>query len=305
MTYEQMKLFVAIAHSGTISEVAEKNNISHSAISRSISNLESTLGVTLFKRTRKGSFLTSEGEKAVELAQQIISLYEQMETLRHDPSLIEDIHIGTSTMESSDFIFQTISDFKSTYPEVTLHFSRMPLPDVALQLRRYEIDMGLSFFVEKEYQKIRQQFKCKKLLTTRLVVLFNPRSPLAQKSCITPADLGGHQFVLQDDPQVLSILRDMMGTHSFSIFSHFNQDTIIKQSVSRGSAVTFSAEAFIQSNPLVLSGGLKYAPIQQDGENHLMHYVCYYLPNKPLSLTKTAFVKFLEKTVHSQYLSAE
>lgn len=300
MTYEQMKLLVAIAQSGTISDVAEKSNISHSAISRSISNLESALGVTLFKRTRKGSLLTEEGKKAVEIAQQIIDLYGQLEALRQDTALVENLRIGSSTVESADFISHTIRTFKESYPNVLLHFYGMSLSDITAKLKCYEIDIGLSFFVESELQKIKQQFKYKKLLTTRLVTLFNPQSPLTQKSFVTPADLRGYRFVLQEDSKVLSVLKELMGDNGFSIFSHSNQDTIIKEAVSRGDAVTFASEAFILQNPMVISGDLKYAPVQIEGADIVMYYTYYYLPNKPLGLTKETFLKIMERAIAAQ-----
>jgi DNA-binding transcriptional LysR family regulator len=58
----QLRAFDAAAEHQGISRAAERLNLSQSAISQSIAQLEATLGTTLFQRRANGSFLTREGE---------------------------------------------------------------------------------------------------------------------------------------------------------------------------------------------------------------------------------------------------
>lgn len=57
-----LRAFETTATLASISQAAETLNLSQSAISQSIANLEMALGVSLFQRRSNGSFLTREGE---------------------------------------------------------------------------------------------------------------------------------------------------------------------------------------------------------------------------------------------------
>ena len=58
----QLRAFEATASLASISRAAERLHLSQSAISQSIANLETSLGLPLFQRRSNGSFVTQEGE---------------------------------------------------------------------------------------------------------------------------------------------------------------------------------------------------------------------------------------------------
>ena len=58
---EQYRIFKAIADTGNISRTAKQLYLSQSAVSQSLQQLESALGVRLFSRTARGVTLTAEG----------------------------------------------------------------------------------------------------------------------------------------------------------------------------------------------------------------------------------------------------
>lgn len=62
MRIEQLHCFLETAQTQSIHVAAENLYISQPAVSRSIRALENELGVSLFKRTVEGAFLTKEGE---------------------------------------------------------------------------------------------------------------------------------------------------------------------------------------------------------------------------------------------------
>ena len=60
---EQYRIFKAIADTGNISRTAKQLYLSQSAVSQSLQQLESALGVRLFSRTARGVTLTAEGRR--------------------------------------------------------------------------------------------------------------------------------------------------------------------------------------------------------------------------------------------------
>ena len=66
----QYKIFYEVAKAGNISKAAKELYISQPAISKAISKLEDSLGLSLFTRSSRGVQLTSEGEILFEHAKE-------------------------------------------------------------------------------------------------------------------------------------------------------------------------------------------------------------------------------------------
>ena len=74
MELEQLRIFTAVAKSGSFSLGAKKLYISHSTTSRAVAALEEELGVRLLERDNHVLGLTKAGESLLEDAQRIDEL---------------------------------------------------------------------------------------------------------------------------------------------------------------------------------------------------------------------------------------
>ena len=68
-----MKYAVVVAETQSINKAAEQLYVGQSALSRAIKELESGLGVVLFRRSAKGMFLTPDGELFVRNARKVLA----------------------------------------------------------------------------------------------------------------------------------------------------------------------------------------------------------------------------------------
>ena len=95
----QLQTLVAVAKENSFSKAADELGVTQSAISQSIKNLETKLGVTLFNRLGKKAVLTNEGEKLHQLASTFITqLNNTVDEIRHDKDKMSGpIRIGTLT----------------------------------------------------------------------------------------------------------------------------------------------------------------------------------------------------------------
>ncbi|HUB14616.1 MAG TPA: LysR family transcriptional regulator [Acetobacteraceae bacterium] len=71
--------FIRVAESGSFSAVARQSNSSHSAIMRSIDQLESHFGIRLFQRTTRRLSLTGDGGDLLAYARRLIEAADEME----------------------------------------------------------------------------------------------------------------------------------------------------------------------------------------------------------------------------------
>lgn len=81
MTPRQLRYFLEIARSGSLSLASSTLRIAQPALSQHVAVLENELGVTLFERHAKGVTLTAEGKR---LQQRAASILDQLESLRAD-----------------------------------------------------------------------------------------------------------------------------------------------------------------------------------------------------------------------------
>lgn len=301
MTFDQLIYLTAIAKDGTISSVAKKYNISHSAISRSISNLESELGITLFKRTRTGSNITVEGKMAAEIAEHLLEYYTELLELRKDTELVKDLKIGVSFIDAS-FIAEVISSFSESYPNVTTHLIGAETETLMDMLRKGELDFGFTFFLESALDQIKKEFKVKKLLNTELSVFFSSDSVLAVKDAVCPEDLKGQHFVLWSDSFIFSALNDLFDfDNSGNGFTFINHNETMLHFVNQKNYVGTASVALVQKMPLIQDGTLKYAPVRKNGAPVNMCYCCVYPRNRQISIAAKVFVDLFSDATAKTY----
>ncbi len=84
MNLAHLKYAVEIADTGSMTKAAEKLYTSQPNLSRAMRELESALGITVFKRTSKGILPTPDGEQFLIYARKILSQVDEMESMYKD-----------------------------------------------------------------------------------------------------------------------------------------------------------------------------------------------------------------------------
>jgi len=86
MTLEQLRLFVAVAEREHMTRAAEAVNLTQSAVSAAICNLESQYKVALFHRVGRGITLTQEGRVFLDEARAVLARVTTAERMLEDLS---------------------------------------------------------------------------------------------------------------------------------------------------------------------------------------------------------------------------
>ena len=73
MDWDKLRVFHAVAEAGSFTHAGESLNISQSAVSRQISELEESLSVPLFHRHARGLILTEQGELLFRTAREVFA----------------------------------------------------------------------------------------------------------------------------------------------------------------------------------------------------------------------------------------
>jgi len=125
MKWDDLKVFLAVSRSGTMSGAAKLLQVQHSTVSRRVKALERQLGTNLVRR-HKGTYeLTRAGEEIRKAALNV-----EKEIAGVDGTLLKDnapltgtIRVTTINSLASTILMPMFSAFSKAHPQVDLHIS--------------------------------------------------------------------------------------------------------------------------------------------------------------------------------------
>ena len=139
------RVFYTVAKCGSLTHAAEELYISQPAVSRSIKQLETQLGVPLFTRTHRGMQLSAQGgEMIFEEVERALNLLSDAE---NKISEMQTSATGKIRVGASDTIFQymladKIVDFHARFPAVKIDLLSGVTPETIEQLKTDRCDVA-------------------------------------------------------------------------------------------------------------------------------------------------------------------
>ncbi len=113
LDYHKLKIFKTVADTRSFSKAAELLFLSQPTVTLQIKKIENYLGITLFKREKKGVVLTEEGKLLYQYASKILDDYSLLEeglsNLREN--LQKNLRIGASTTIGDFLLPDILPDF--------------------------------------------------------------------------------------------------------------------------------------------------------------------------------------------------
>ena len=143
MKLNQLRDFVAVAEAGSLRGAARTLSLAQPAITRSIQELEHSLGAQLFVREARGVRLTPIGETFLSRARNILGeVRRAQETVRqHQDSVEGQLVVGLSTAAHLGIAGDVLRQFQKRYPRVRLRFVEGFLPTLESDLRNGVVDL--------------------------------------------------------------------------------------------------------------------------------------------------------------------
>ena len=142
---ELYKVFYTVAKCGSLTRAAEELYISQPAVSQSIKQLETQLGVSLFNRTHRGMELSAQGGKVIfHKVEEALELFNEAQVML---SQISGNATGTIRIGASDTIFEyvlseKIVSFHEKYPAVKIELISDYSPKTLEDLKNGAIDVA-------------------------------------------------------------------------------------------------------------------------------------------------------------------
>jgi len=144
-TIKQLEYFVCLAESTAFRRAAESLNISQPTLSAQIYNLEKTLNLTLFERSRSGATLTPAGRDLLGNARQVI---EEMNGLMDQATVINQgpggtFRMGVSPTVGPYLLPNILPDLHQAYSSLKLYVRENMPKTLELDLLEGRLDLVL------------------------------------------------------------------------------------------------------------------------------------------------------------------
>ena len=210
MNLLHMKHAIEVAKSGSLSKASEVLLIAAPNISRSIKELESDLGITIFDRTQNGMKLTLEGEEFINFAKGILGQIDEVENFyksgapkkqKFSISVPRACYISEAFANFSKSLSKEAAEvfYKETNSQRTIH--NMLNHDYKLGIIRYADNYDIYFKTMLEEKGF--QYELVTEFTYSLIM--SADNPLAKKEDITFDDLVDYIEIAHADPYVPSM----------------------------------------------------------------------------------------------------
>ena len=190
MDHRQLEAIYWITRLGSFAAAARKLNTSQPAISQRIRDLERSLGVTLFDRSRRRAILTPQGQEVAAGAERLLSLTADLHERVAKPGLLSGlVRAGVTETIALTWLPTLVERVNKELPNVILELDVDLMRNLWEKFERGDLELLLlpgpigKADMEAEY-----------LGSTPYVWMSAPRLALPSRP-ITPADLKGRSVI--------------------------------------------------------------------------------------------------------------
>jgi DNA-binding transcriptional LysR family regulator len=122
MDWDALQVFLAVARSGRASAAARRLGVEHTTVTRRISALEKSLGVSLFYRTTRGYLMTPEGQNVVSTAEAMerAALVVEARARERSGPPAGRVRVAMPPEYGSHWLAPKLAAFRARYPRIEL-----------------------------------------------------------------------------------------------------------------------------------------------------------------------------------------
>ncbi|KAA9001948.1 LysR family transcriptional regulator [Affinibrenneria salicis] len=201
----EIRYFLTVATTGSLSAASQQLFVAVSAISRQIHRLESRIGVPLFERRARGMALTDAGRiLESHIRKSLLDMEQAMAEIQGlEANRPTCIRVGATEGLAFDLLPVLFARFRARHPAVSFLLKTGSSLQISHLVRNGEVDVGLRFVLTPE-QGVDVAFA----LPAPMLLLMAADHPLARRG-ITLNDLHDYPLALAEPSTTLRQLFDL------------------------------------------------------------------------------------------------
>lgn len=215
-----MQYFIAIVKNHSFTQAAVECNISQSAISQQMKELESNLGVKLLERKGRSFEVTEAGQYFYTHSQDILADVNQL--VQNTTKIVRNnevnLNVGYLRSFGTTEFLQTVSKFTQEYPQVKIHITSGNHEELYELLQTGKIDLNFS----DQRRALSNEYQNEFLTASEFMVAVSHSLPVSNEK-IDIEELADLSCILISDSENPTTdeayYRDILGVRSNFIFA--------------------------------------------------------------------------------------
>lgn len=203
MKIKQLYTFRTVCEEESITKAAERLSTTQPAISRTISELEESLGTQLFDRTSRKIVLNEAGQLFLSKVIPLLEIYEDLQRGFQDSEINYELKIGATPSVAASLLFPILEKFRSGHGEVTIRVTVDSESELEQQLIHRKIDMALTEGMTDD-----EHFVKVPLSSEPLSVLCSPSFPAAAAGTLSVPELSRQPLLLKEPGSMIRRIVD-------------------------------------------------------------------------------------------------
>ena len=271
---EHLSYVIEVSKEGSINRAAEKLFLSQPYLSSCLKELESHLGVNLFKRSNKGVVLTEAGETFLLYAREIEDILYKIEHLKN-AAFLQNSCFRVASMYSFTML-DLFWNYKQAQQDENVHYSYTEMQNslVPLQVKNGEADFGFFYYIPEEELLVMKSMEESGLQFTelcqeRLFAVMSTKHPLARQETVTLEELANYSLVVEKRKKAQGRGADNYNLMFPRVFKYFRTQPIIFDNnrslmyfiTKSDDCFTIGQKCLNLSNPFLQTGEIVYLPI--------------------------------------------
>jgi len=192
-TLRQLEVFLAIAKTGNMTRAAQQLQMSQSAASSALKDLETQFDVLLFDRAGKRLHLNEQGNQLRPRAEKLMAEAGELEQSLLHSDETSPVKIGATLTIANFLALQMVSDYLGQYPDAPISLEIDNTEHIVEQVLNYELDMGMI-----EGESHHHQLSVVPWRDDQLNLFCSPEHPLASKDIVDDQDLLSAKWILRE-----------------------------------------------------------------------------------------------------------
>jgi len=288
---ETLQLYCDVVRLRSFSRGAAVNEVSQSAASQAVQQLEGDIGVRLLDRTKRPFTVTPEGRVLYDASRELLHRYEQARARIGSSRNRLDGTVRVAAIYSVGLhdVSRHMQPFMSAYPQARVRLECLHPHKVVEAVINDEADIGIM-----SYPPVMRSLAVIPWRSEKMVLVCHPAHRFARRRVVMPQDLNGEKFVAFDPDLGIRKAIDRalkQRTVRVNVVMEFDNIETIKEAIAIGAGVGILPRPTVQKETEI--GSLAAVPL---GIPDLVRPVgIIYRRQKHLSPTVTRFIESLRK----------
>ncbi len=259
---KHLRLVSAIARAGSVTRAGDILNLSQSALSHQLRDIEDRLAAPFFHRVGKRMVLTAAGDALLRAATQVLDIVERTEHEIRTAGRADAgrLRITTQCYTCYHWLPGLLKEYRLRHPHVDVHVDADATPRPIKSLLEGRIDLAIVSDRVRD-----RRLAARPLFEDELLVIMAPTHRLSGRSFVEPQDLAEESVIIYPPKEESTLLQRVLAPAGVTprAIQQVQLSEAIVELVKAGLGVATMARWAVE--PYVRSGGLRTARLTRKG----------------------------------------